>query len=134
MGMKSNSGFFHGTTGSSKNDTPVKKLGNDFYDSKKTTKYLLNEIHAVGESKVKFFKDVLGYSSSDSKIFHKIEMNELDVVKLIENFNGLQAGTIGIIVFKYDDENYKVEFFDEEGDTIDVLTIHADLLELHKMK
>lgn len=71
MGMKANSGFFYGTTGSSKNDTPVKKLGDVRYDANKTTKYLLNESHPVGGAKAKFFKDVLGYNSSDSKAFHK---------------------------------------------------------------
>ncbi|MDD6467174.1 MAG: DUF4926 domain-containing protein [Erysipelotrichaceae bacterium] len=60
-------------------------------------------------------------------------MKELDVVKLLENFNGIQAGTIGTIVLKYDEKNYEVEFFDTDGDTIDVLTIHTDLLELHEI-
>ena len=60
-------------------------------------------------------------------------MKELDVVKLLENLNGIQAGTIGTIVLKYDEKNYEVEFFDADGDTIDVLTIHADLLELHEI-
>ena len=57
-------------------------------------------------------------------------MNELDVVKLRCNFNGIQSGTVGTIVLKYDDENYEVEFFDKNGDTIDVLTISKDFLEL----
>ena len=57
-------------------------------------------------------------------------MNELDVVKLTCNFNGIQSGTVGTIVLKYDDENYEVEFFDKNGDTIDVLTISKDFLEL----
>lgn len=60
-------------------------------------------------------------------------MKELDVVKLLKSFNGIQAGTVGTIVLKYDDKNYEVEFFDDDGDTIDVLTIHADLLELHEI-
>ena len=60
-------------------------------------------------------------------------MKELHVVKLLENFNAIQAGTIGIIVLKYDEKNYEVEFFDTDGDTIDVLTFHADLLELHEI-
>ena len=57
-------------------------------------------------------------------------MNELDIVKLTCNFNGIQSGTVGTIVLKYDDENYEVEFFDKNGDTIDVLTISKDFLEL----
>ena len=57
-------------------------------------------------------------------------MKELDIVKLNRNYNGIQEGTIGTIVLKYNDNNYEVEFFDENGDTIDVLTISEDYLEL----
>ena len=60
-------------------------------------------------------------------------MKELDVVKLLKSYNGIQTGTVGTIVLKYDDKNYEVEFFDADGETIDVLTIHADLLELHEI-
>ncbi len=71
MGMKSNSGLFHGTTGSYKNDAPIKKQSDVRYDANKITKYLLNENHLIGGSKAKFFKNVLGYDSSDGKKFHK---------------------------------------------------------------
>ncbi len=43
-------------------------------------------------------------------------MKELDVVKLLKDFNGVQTGTIRTIVLKYDDKNYEVEFFNADGD------------------
>ena len=57
-------------------------------------------------------------------------MKELDVVKLIEDFKNLPAGTEGTIVLEYDGRAVEVEFFDEDGDTIDVLTVPADFLAL----
>ena len=57
-------------------------------------------------------------------------MKELDVVKLIEDFKNLPAGTEGTIVLEYDGRAFEVEFFDEDGDTIDVLTVPADFLAL----
>ena len=57
-------------------------------------------------------------------------MKELDVVKLTAEFKGLPAGTKGAIVLEYDGTYYEVEFFDAEGDTIDVLTTPAEILEL----
>lgn len=57
-------------------------------------------------------------------------MKELDVVKLVQNFNGLPAGTEGTIVLEYDGTAYEVEFVDPEGDTLDVLTTPADMLAL----
>ncbi len=57
-------------------------------------------------------------------------MKELDVVRLTAEFKGLPAGTIGAIVLEYDGTYYEVEFFDAEGDTIDVLTTPAEILEL----
>ena len=59
-------------------------------------------------------------------------MKELDVVKLIKEFNGLPAGTEGTIVLEYDGKYFEVEFFDSNGDTIDVLTTPADAIELVK--
>jgi len=44
-------------------------------------------------------------------------MKELDVVKLIQDFNGLSAGTEGTIVLEYDGTAYEVEFVDSEGGT-----------------
>ena len=57
-------------------------------------------------------------------------MNELDVVKLKCDFHGLSAGTIGTIVFEYDGTVFEVEFVDNNGDTIDVLTTPAEKIEL----
>ena len=57
-------------------------------------------------------------------------MKELDVVKLIQDFQNLTVGTEGTIVLEYDGTCFEVEFFDDEGDTIDVLTTPAEVLEL----
>lgn len=57
-------------------------------------------------------------------------MKELDVVKLKTEFGGLAAGTEGTIVLEYDGTAFEVEFVDSDGDTIDVLTTPADILEL----
>lgn len=57
-------------------------------------------------------------------------MKELDVVRLVSEFKGLPVGTEGTIVLEYDGEYFEVEFFDSEGDTIDVLTTPIDVLEL----
>lgn len=57
-------------------------------------------------------------------------MNELDIVKLKEDFKGLSAGTKGAIVHVYDSSYYEVEFVDSNGYTIDVLTTPANLIEL----
>lgn len=57
-------------------------------------------------------------------------MKELDVVKLIKSFSGISAGTKGTIVLEYDGTHFEVEFVDEAGDTIDVITTPAELLEL----
>ena len=57
-------------------------------------------------------------------------MRELDVVKLTKEFNGLSAGTEGAVVLEYDGTYFEVEFFDSNGDTIDVFTTPIDVLEL----
>ena len=57
-------------------------------------------------------------------------MKELDVVKLVKDFNGLPAGTEGTIVLKYDGTTYEVEFFDTNGDNIDVIATPSNILEL----
>lgn len=57
-------------------------------------------------------------------------MKELDVVKLTKEFNGLPVGTKGTIVLEYDGTFFEVEFVDSDGDTIDVLTTPAGILEL----
>ena len=57
-------------------------------------------------------------------------MKELDVVRLIKEFEGLPIGTEGTIVCEYDGKAFEVEFFDSEGDTIDVFTTPVEVLEL----
>ena len=50
-------------------------------------------------------------------------MNELDCVKLIKPFKELKVGTKGCIVVKYTENDFEVEFFDDNDETIDVYTI-----------
>ena len=57
-------------------------------------------------------------------------MKELDVVRLKSEFSDLPIGTTGTIVLEYDGKCFEVEFFDENGDTIDVITTPIELLEL----
>lgn len=57
-------------------------------------------------------------------------MKELDIVRLIEDFSGISAGTKGTIVLEYDGSHFEVEFVDDAGDTIDVVTTPSDLLAL----
>lgn len=58
------------------------------------------------------------------------KMKELDTVVLIKEFRNLKKGTVGCIVLKYDENNFEVEFFDQNGGTIDVYTITSDYLNL----
>ena len=57
-------------------------------------------------------------------------MKELDVVKIIKNYKNIPSGTEGTIVCEYDGKAFEVEFFDSNGDTLDVITTSAELLEL----
>lgn len=57
-------------------------------------------------------------------------MKELDVVKLTEEYKGVPAETQGVIVLEYDGTHFEVEFFDESGNTIDVVAIPIGILEL----
>ena len=57
-------------------------------------------------------------------------MKELDVVRLTKEFEGLPIGTEGTIVCECDGKAFEVEFFDTEGDTIDVFTTPVEVLEL----
>ena len=57
-------------------------------------------------------------------------MKELDVIRLTKEFEGLPAGTEGTIVCEYDGKAFEVEFFDSEGDTIDVFTTPVEVIEL----
>ena len=60
-------------------------------------------------------------------------MKELDVVRLKENFEGIPAGAKGTIVLEYDGHYYEVEFVNDNGDTIDVVTTPREILELVKV-
>lgn len=64
-------GGFGGTDGAKQNNVPIKSSRDVRYSKKKTEGYLLNSNHPKGGSKAKFMKEVLGYSQSDSRVFHK---------------------------------------------------------------
>lgn len=57
-------------------------------------------------------------------------MKELDFVRLTKKYNGLPVGMKGTIIHVYKGPDFEVEFFDEAGDMIDLLTIPAENLEL----
>ncbi len=57
-------------------------------------------------------------------------MKELDVVRLNEDYKKIIKGEKGTIVLLYDDKNREVEFFDKDGDTIDVVITSLNKLEL----
>ena len=59
-------------------------------------------------------------------------MKELDVVRLVQELQGIPVGTEGTIVHKYDDSMYEVEFFNKDGDTLDVVTTPKSAIELIK--
>ncbi len=59
-------------------------------------------------------------------------MKELDIVRLICDFENIPAGTEGCIVLEYDGSAFEVEFFDSDDNTIDVLTTPVEFLELVK--
>ena len=57
-------------------------------------------------------------------------MKELDEVRLKEDYKEIIKGTKGTIVLLYNDKNCEVEFFDKDGDTIDVIMTPLKKLEL----
>ena len=57
-------------------------------------------------------------------------MEELECVKLIKPFKDLVVGIKGCIVLKYNDEDYEVEFFDENDDSFGVYTISKEYIEV----
>lgn len=61
----------------------------------------------------------------------RITIELFDCVKLIKEFENLQIGTKGVIVEKYDETNFEVEFFDENDETIDVYIISSEYLEVY---
>ena len=58
-------------------------------------------------------------------------MNELDCVKLIKPFKELKVGTKGCIVLKYTENDFEVEFFNENDETIYIYTISRDYLDVY---
>jgi len=57
-------------------------------------------------------------------------MKEIDIVKLVKDFEDLKAGTEGTIVHDYNGKVFEVEFVDENKDTIGVYTTPIEYLEL----
>lgn len=57
-------------------------------------------------------------------------MKELDVVKLLYDYEGVPKGTKGTIVSDYKKGVFEVEFMDLDGNTIDVVTTPKDALEV----
>lgn len=57
-------------------------------------------------------------------------MKELDFVRLKEDYKEISKGKKGTIVLLYDNKNCEVEFFDKDGDTIDVVMTPLNNLEL----
>ena len=57
-------------------------------------------------------------------------MKELDVVKIKQDYENIPSGTEGTIACEYDGKAFEEEFFDANGDTLDVVTTPAELLEL----
>ena len=56
-------------------------------------------------------------------------MEEYDLVILNKDYKNLKKGTKGTVVLKYNENDYEVEFFDENMDTIDVYTINISYLD-----
>lgn len=86
---------FHGgfgrTKGAIENSAPINSYKDVRYSKKKTEGYLLNPSHPKGGAKAKFMKDVLGYSQSDSKVFHKNVVSSL-VGKIPKKSEATQFG------------------------------------------
>lgn len=57
-------------------------------------------------------------------------MKELDSVKLLSEYNNIPKGTEGCIVCENDKKFFDVEFFDNDGNTIDVVLVPVEYLKL----
>ena len=57
-------------------------------------------------------------------------MKELDVVKILKDYENIPSGTQGTIVSEYDGKAFEVEFFDKNWNTLDVITTPSELLEV----
>ncbi len=96
MGAGYRSGFGH-TDGEKRKinsiSKPISKRGDVRYSAKKTQGYLLNTNHPKGGSKAKFMRDVLGYTTSDSKMFHNNVVNSIinrEPTKTVQTQYGLK--------------------------------------------
>ena len=96
MGAGYHSGFGH-TNGEKRKinsiSKPISKRGDVRYSAKKTQGYLLNTNHPKGGSKAKFMRDVLGYTTSDSKMFHNNVVNSIinrEPTKTVQTKYGLK--------------------------------------------
>ena len=72
---------------------PISKRGDVRYSAKKTQGYLLNTNHPKGGSKARFMRDVLGYTTSDSKMFHNNVVNSIinrEPTKTVQTQYGLK--------------------------------------------
>lgn len=47
---------------------------------------------------------------------------------LMCDLEGVAEGMTGAIVYKYDDNLCEIEYFDDEGDTIEIVTTPVDIL------
>ena len=56
-------------------------------------------------------------------------MEEYELVILNKDFEDLKKGTKGTIVLKYNEDDYEVEFFDDQKNTIGVYTINISYLD-----
>jgi hypothetical protein len=58
---------------------------------------------------------------------------ELDVIKAKRKLSPfVEYGTLGAIVFIHDVDHFEVEFVDEQGQTLDLLSVNKDDIELLK--
>jgi hypothetical protein len=58
-----------------------------------------------------------------------MKLKELDVVELVKELPQILEGTQGTVVFVYPGGNeFEVEFVDQEGNTLDVERVSAELL------
>lgn len=71
------------------------------------------------------------HCSKKEIISMRLILELFDCVILIKPFENLKVGMKGAIVEKYNDHDFEVEFFDDNGETIDVYTISADYLEVY---
>lgn len=59
-------------------------------------------------------------------------MKELDNIILLNDYKGIPRGNVGVIVHVYPDTYCEVEFFNKEGETIDVITTPLNIIEVIK--